>query len=43
MLSLAAIALGNRLSVKFGSRMEIIGGIILVGIGLRICLSYLFS
>ncbi len=43
MLSLAAIALGNRLSPKFGSRMEIIGGLILIAIGLRICAGHLLS
>ena len=40
-LSLAAIKLGNRLGIVFGQRMEIIGGIILVAIGLRILLSHL--
>jgi len=40
-LSLVAIRLGNRLGIVFGQRMEIIGGIILIAIGLRILLSHL--
>lgn len=35
-LSLIAIRFGKKLSTLFGQRMEIIGGIILIGIGLRI-------
>ena len=38
-MSLAAIGLGHRLGKLFGERMEIIGGIILIAIGLRILLS----
>lgn len=35
-LSLISIVLGKKLSSVFGQRMEIVGGIILIGIGLRI-------
>ena len=40
-LSLLGIHLGNKLSKKFGCRMEIIGGGILVIIGLRILITHL--
>ena len=42
-LSLAAIALGNKLGIMFGQRMEIIGGVILIAIGFRIVLSHLLT
>jgi putative Mn2+ efflux pump MntP len=41
-LSLVGLRIGNRLGATFGKRMEIIGGLILVGIGLRILLTHLF-
>jgi putative Mn2+ efflux pump MntP len=41
-LSMAGLLLGNRLGKKFGKRMEIIGGIILIAIGIRIVISHLF-
>ncbi|THB80467.1 MAG: manganese efflux pump [Desulfobacteraceae bacterium] len=40
MFSLAAIALGKRVGALAGHRMEIIGGIILLGIGIKILLSH---
>jgi putative Mn2+ efflux pump MntP len=40
--SLAGIFLGTRLGVCFGQRMEILGGLILNGIGLRILYTHLF-
>jgi putative Mn2+ efflux pump MntP len=43
LLSYAGIYLGNRLGEKFGKRMEIVGGIILIGIGLRVLLSHLLA
>lgn len=43
LISLLGIYLGNRLGQKFGKRMEIIGGIILVLIGFRILLSHLLA
>ena len=41
LVSWLGILLGNRLSVKFGKRMEIIGGIILILMGVRIMLAQL--
>jgi len=41
-LSLSALLLGNRLGETFGRRMEVIGGLILIGIGLRLVLAHLF-
>jgi len=42
-LSTAALFLGNKLGEKFGKKMEIIGGIILIGIGLEILFTHLFA
>ncbi len=39
-MSVIGIALGNRLGSKFGKRMEVIGGIILILIGLRVVISH---
>jgi manganese efflux pump family protein len=41
LLSLLAIRLGNRLGQRFGRRMEVAGGLILLGIGARILLQHL--
>jgi len=38
-LSMVGIGIGNRLGAAFGRRMEVLGGLILIGIGLRIVLS----
>jgi putative Mn2+ efflux pump MntP len=43
LISWLGILLGNRLGAKFGKRMEIIGGIILILMGLRILLSHLLG
>jgi putative Mn2+ efflux pump MntP len=40
-LSLLALLVGGRLGHVFGKRMEVIGGLILIGIGLRVLLSHL--
>jgi len=40
-LSVAALFLGNKLGEKFGKRMELIGGVILIGIGLEILITHL--
>lgn len=40
-LSLFGLLAGNRLGEKFGKRMEIIGGLILIAIGLRIVYTHL--
>jgi len=42
-LSLIGIHIGNRLSVRFGKRMEVVGGIVLILIGSRILLSHLLG
>lgn len=41
-LSLVGLMIGNRLGLAFGKRMEIVGGLILNGIGLRILFTHLF-
>ena len=41
LLSVVGLLAGNLLGVRFGKRMEILGGIILIGIGLRILFSHL--
>ena len=42
-LSLIGLAIGNRLGNLFGKRMEIIGGLILSFIGIRILFTHLFT
>lgn len=41
-MSLFGLLAGNQLGAKFGKRMEVLGGIILNGIGLRILYTHLF-
>ena len=41
-LSLIFIQVGKKLSAAFGKKMEVVGGIILVGIGIKILISHLF-
>ena len=41
-LSLFGLMAGNKLGEKFGKRMEILGGVILIGIGLRVLIWDLF-
>jgi manganese efflux pump family protein len=40
-LSVLGVRLGNKLGAKFGKRMEILGGIILILIGIRILISHI--
>jgi putative Mn2+ efflux pump MntP len=40
-LSMFGLAAGHKLGEKFGKRMEILGGLILIGIGLRVVLQHL--
>ena len=40
-LSLFGLCMGNRLGEKFGKRMEILGGLILIGIGFRILITHI--
>jgi putative Mn2+ efflux pump MntP len=42
-LSLVGLLIGHRLGTAFGKRMEIVGGVILIAIGLRIVLSHLLQ
>ena len=42
-LTLIGIVLGSRLGLRFGKRMELLGGLILVGIGLGILVQHLLS
>ena len=42
-MSVLAISIGNRLDGLFGKRMEIFGGVVLIGIGTRILLSNLMN
>jgi putative Mn2+ efflux pump MntP len=42
-LSFASTRLGGRLNLRFGKRMEILGGLVLVIIGLRILLSHILA
>ncbi len=42
-LSLVGLLLGNQLGVRFGKSMEVLGGIILIGISLRVLITHLFS
>jgi putative Mn2+ efflux pump MntP len=39
-LSLASLRIGHRLGVTSGKRVEVLGGLVLIGIGLRIQLSH---
>jgi len=43
LISWLGLRLGNKLGDRFGARMEVIGGLVLVGIGIRILLSHLFG
>jgi putative Mn2+ efflux pump MntP len=42
-MSLLAIRIGRRLGVMLGKRMEIVGGLVLIGIGFRILLTQLLA
>ena len=41
-LSVIGSLLGSQLGSRFGKRMELMGGILLIGIGLRVLISHLF-
>lgn len=43
LLSLAGLRIGHTVGKKFGKRMELLGGIVLLLIGLRIVLAHLFA
>ena len=42
LLSAVGLFAGSRLSAAFGKRMEVLGGIILIGIGVRVVITHLF-
>ena len=42
-LSVAGYLLGDRLGHRFGKRMELLGGLILIGIGIRVLVSHLWG
>jgi putative Mn2+ efflux pump MntP len=42
-LSLAGLLVGNYLGYKFGKVTQVLGGVILIGIGLRVLLSHLIA
>jgi putative Mn2+ efflux pump MntP len=42
-MSLLAIRIGRRLGAMLGKRMEIVGGVVLIGIGFRILLTQLLA
>lgn len=41
-LSLVGLNLGNQLGMRFGKTMEVIGGLILIGIGIRVLITHMF-
>ena len=43
LLSMLGLAAGDRLGLKFGKKMEILGGLILIGIGIRILVTHLLE
>ncbi len=43
LLSLIGLLVGNQLGLRFGKSMEILGGVILIGIGLRVLVTHLFG
>jgi putative Mn2+ efflux pump MntP len=40
-LSLLGLQLGNQLGMRFGKSMEVLGGIILIAIGLRVLITHI--
>ncbi len=42
-LSLVGLTLGNRLGMRFGKSMEVVGGVILLVIGLRVVITHLWG
>lgn len=42
-LSLVGLNLGNQLGIRFGKTMEVIGGVILIGIGMRVLITHLLG
>ena len=42
-LSLVGLTLGNQLGLRFGKSMELLGGLILIGIGIRVVVTHLLG
>jgi putative Mn2+ efflux pump MntP len=42
-LSVSGYLLGDKLGCRFGKRMELLGGLLLIGIGIRVLLSHLLG
>lgn len=42
-LTVVGFRLGNRLGDRFGKHMELVGGLILIGIGIKVLVSHLFA
>jgi putative Mn2+ efflux pump MntP len=40
-MTVVGLALGHQLGSKFGKRMELVGGLVLIGIGLRVLITHL--
>lgn len=40
-MTLAGIRLGRRLGLRFGQRMEVVGGVVLIGIGVKVLIEHL--
>ena len=43
LLSILGLFIGGKLGCRFGKRMELIGGLVLIGIGIRVLLSHLLG
>jgi putative Mn2+ efflux pump MntP len=43
LLSLLGLLMGNQLGLRFGKSMEVVGGVILIAIGLRVLITHLFG
>ncbi len=41
LLSITGIQLGEKLGIKFGKKMELLGGLVLIGIGIKILIEHL--
>ncbi len=41
-LSMLALLVSNRLGARFGQRMQVVGGLILIGIGVRVLVEHIF-
>jgi putative Mn2+ efflux pump MntP len=42
-LTMVGMVLGGRIGIRFGKRVEILGGLILIGIGIKILIGHLLG